>query len=169
MKKYSLSIIFCFIGYLSFCQNYPLEKIALEQALLKRDSSLRTIDSIIYLNKLIDRSPSLSYFSKRQWWHIQHILEIDCYKKTDSIKNANFLKKKYYLNFKNKRIKIVANKRLGHTNGMTAFVFKRFFYCEKIYVVVLFKDKLTGIKTEFLVEFDSKENFISTFSHSYVN
>lgn len=169
MKRNTIFLFFLIAFSYSFCQGQTLEKIALEKVLSSKDSVLHIKDSTIYVNKQISQSPLLTYFSKRQWWHIQGILRVNCYDKYDSLKNIKFTKRKLILKISTKRVKLVNEKVLNDINGLKAYVYRRFYYCGNVYVLILLKDTFSDINRQILVTFGSDAKFITFDVNTYVN
>jgi hypothetical protein len=168
MKNY-IALMFSACFYCSVSgQQKLLEDVALEYVLSGKDASFCIRDSSIFINIELDKTLPLQYFSERQWWHIQHVMKTDCYDKNDSLKNAGFSKKKVVLSYKRPGVKFISTRAWEKVKPFKLFVYKRFYYCSNIYVVLLYSDWYTGFFKQILVTFSSSGDLISINVHTYV-
>jgi len=148
----------------SFAQNQEFENIALQQILKEKKSY--QLDSVkIYVNKYAVKAPDLKYFSGRNYWHIKGVLKSDCYSAKDSVNNAGT--EKGVLKANDEYVKFGVRKKLPKGFSILMDVYKRFYYCNKVYVLIVIKYDY-WIFTQVLVTFDEEGNITSTDSHSYV-
>ncbi len=157
----SLCIAYCFSA---FAQNQEIENIALYQ-ILKEKKSYR-LDSVkIYVNKYAEKAPSLRYFSGKNDWHVKGVLKQDCYSSIDSINNINL--ERYLLKANDKFVKFVIKKKLPKDFSILINVYKRFYYCNKVYVLIWITYDYCSF-TQVLVIFDKEGNIISTDSQPFL-
>lgn len=128
------------------------------------DSVVLAQNQLILVNNKAKKVPPLGYFKDRRLWHIQGVLAINCYSKEDSIRNARVLNKQYDVFFANPKVKFIKKKYVltsrAEKDAIQILVYKRFYYCSKLYVLLVQSDPLLRVNGEVLMVFDVEGNFL---------
>jgi hypothetical protein len=164
-------VLFLMIGLCQtvFTQSASLESQGLRQVLAKFPLITDSGKQTVWVNKTAKKTPSLAYFKDKHWWHIKGILTSNCYSASDSIHNVKMAKQEFELTSDNPSVKWVDKKWQKRGDDISLYVYKRFYYCDKIYVL------LTGYGSPFslaeqalLAIFDKEGNFVAVESVAWV-
>lgn len=165
----------CWLLLTALCCNTSAQPVSLESEALRRvlaqwpstkDSSKITI----WVNKTVRKTVPLSYFCDRRWWHTQGILSTNCYAASDSVANLFFAKRKLTLDSDHPSVKWIGKRKQIKGDALFLNVYKRFYYCGKIYVLIKgVGSPFTMVQTELLSVFDWDGRFLTleTFSGVY--
>ena len=148
------------------CQNLNLEERVIDTLL--QNKNFYALDSNIsyYINKKITTCPASKYFSDRKIWHAKGILKTNCYSVSDSILNEKYKKSIFTYRISDPYIVPLSDKKLKNLSGYKIYVYKRFYYCDAIYVLVRINNILNR---HVLFIFKKDGSFFACHSEAFVN
>lgn len=167
MKIVAVCLLIVGLYQRTSAQTVSLESEALKHVLAQWPSTKDSSQTTIWVNKTARQTMPLSYFKDRRWWHIKGILSTNCYAASDSVANLSFAKQKVELFSDHPTVKWIRKKKQKWGNGLSLYVYKRFYYCDKIYVLITgVGSPFSAAHTELLSVFDRDGRFltIETFS-----
>ena len=170
MKNSSILVLFFFIISIQAKSQTSDLEVRVIDSLLRNKSYYGMDTSIKYcINENISIAPMAKYFSERHLWHVRGILKADCYSKNDSLSNKQF--EKQIIRYKSTDLSLISlpEKEILKCRLPEISVLRRFYYCDKIYVVVYIKNTNDLINRQILFAFENDGTFHSSNSMAYVN